>query len=258
VFENGPLIDLAVGRSTVRQRILALLMDESSGRLHLREIQRRAETSPGTASRELGKLVAAGLIEREAEGNQVYFRASVSPFATMMRSLLVARPAPELKERPPRLPAAKPAPTGPTTAPALQPMPTGTQLAESTVSDEAPPPSQEAGVFLSGATPDPLGLGIASRLADSVRPLYGEALRGIYLHGARAAGPAAADAEVEIIIVLDKVERYGAELERTSQICAALAHELQLVVSRIFVAEADWNGATGGVPPLVRREAVSV
>ena len=75
-------------------------MDSASGRLHLREIQRRAGTSPGTASRERAKLVAAGLVEREAEGNQVYFRASTSPFATMLRSLLVAMPDPEFKPRP--------------------------------------------------------------------------------------------------------------------------------------------------------------
>jgi predicted transcriptional regulator with HTH domain len=59
VFENSPLVGLVIGRSGVRRRILALLMDESTSRLHLREIQRRAGTSPGTASRELGKLVAA-------------------------------------------------------------------------------------------------------------------------------------------------------------------------------------------------------
>ncbi|HEX7490798.1 MAG TPA: hypothetical protein VF337_03735, partial [Candidatus Limnocylindrales bacterium] len=107
MFENSPLVDLAIGRSTVRQRLLSLLMDESCGRLHLRELQRRADTSPGTASRELAKLVAAGLIEREAEGSQVYFKASASPFATMLRTVLVAMPAPEFKPRPARLPRIK-------------------------------------------------------------------------------------------------------------------------------------------------------
>ena len=92
VFENNPVAELAVGRSTVRRRILALLIADPAARLHLREIQRRAGTSPGTASRELTKLVSAGLIEREAEGNQVYFRGSASPFATMLRSLLLTAP----------------------------------------------------------------------------------------------------------------------------------------------------------------------
>jgi DNA-binding transcriptional ArsR family regulator len=91
VFENRPLVELAIGRSTVRQRILALLMYGQETRLHLREIQRRVGTSPGTASRELARLVAAGLVDREAEGNQVYFRASSSPVATMMRHLLLAQ-----------------------------------------------------------------------------------------------------------------------------------------------------------------------
>lgn len=111
MFENAPLVELALGRSTVRQRILALLMDESVGRLHLREIQRRSATSPGTASRELAKLVAAGLVEREAEGNQVYFRASDTPFAAMLRTLLVAMPAPEFKSRPDRMPRQKRSPS---------------------------------------------------------------------------------------------------------------------------------------------------
>src|SRR5512142_1723119 len=89
MFENIPLAELAIGRSTVRQRILALLMVEPERRLHLREIQRRVGTSPGTASRELARLVATGLIEREAEGIQVYFRAADSPIAAMMRQLLL-------------------------------------------------------------------------------------------------------------------------------------------------------------------------
>ena len=108
MFENSPLVDLVVGRSTVRQRLLALLMDQSCGRLHLRELQRRAGTSPGTASRELARLVAVGLIEREAEGSQVYFRATATPFATTLRALLVSMPAPYFKPRPSRVPRMKP------------------------------------------------------------------------------------------------------------------------------------------------------
>jgi DNA-binding transcriptional ArsR family regulator len=96
MFENiptGAAIELAVGRSTVRQKILALLTAEPPIRLHLREIQRRVGTSPGTASRELARLVDAGLVEREAEGIQVYFRAAGTPYAAMMRSLLAMAPA---------------------------------------------------------------------------------------------------------------------------------------------------------------------
>jgi len=367
VFENSPFVDLAVGRSSVRQRILALLMDPAGGRLHLREIQRRAGTSPGTASRELAKLVAAGVIEREAEGNQVYFRASTSPLATMLRSLLVVMPEPEFKPRP--QPLSRPRPKPSIAAPAVPapsapaPGPTEPEEFQATAAEEAPPTSGEVAVATSpvaspaaseGATigaaprvtrpgsdiegwsapplataprqgpatapataaadpgridvdarpaaeaslmaeaspaadtrppasrspspvatepeiapppsaadenttsPDPLGLLVAARLAGSIRSIYGAALRGVYLYGARASGPTAPDADVETIIVLDRIERYGEELERTSNACASLSHELKLVVSRVFVSEVTWNGDTDGVPPRVRGEAVAV
>jgi DNA-binding transcriptional ArsR family regulator len=345
VFENSPVLDLTIGRSSVRQRILALLMSVPGGRLHLREIQRRASTSPGTASRELAKLVSAGLVDREAEGNQVYFRVSSSPFATLLRTLLVAIPEPGVGPRPPRLPRAKSGPpsaaagtAGPTPSetPAPQPAPVTVEPEQSTgfatesaraavdlgsedasaeeplpaapsriirpvpprqVADAAPGsargtgPTATAGAdstavptasaaasprptvirasagssMPSGASPaatraaipDPLGLQVAGRLAENVRSMYREAVRGIYLYGARAGGPAP-DADVETIIVLDHVDQYGAELERTSHLCAELSHELDVVVSRIFVTETDWNGGSEGTPPQIRAGAVAV
>ncbi|PIO06644.1 DNA polymerase subunit beta [Candidatus Micrarchaeota archaeon CG08_land_8_20_14_0_20_59_11] len=41
--------------------------------LHLRELARRAGVAPIQASRILGRLSAAGLVEREAKGNMVFF-----------------------------------------------------------------------------------------------------------------------------------------------------------------------------------------
>lgn len=233
-------LDLALGRSSVRQRILALLSDEPAGRLHLREIQRRAGTSPGTASRELAKLVAAGLIDRQPEGNQVYFRASDSPLATMLRTVLAAMPARQLRPRPPLLPRVERA-----TSAAV--------VAKATVAGAAP-----AVASAPVAKADPLGLRIAGRLAESIREIYGDSLRGVYLYGPRAAGPAPAEADVETVVVLERVDHYGAELERTSHVCAALSHEMNLVVSRIFVEEADWNGGPDGAAPAIRTEAVAV
>jgi DNA-binding transcriptional ArsR family regulator len=271
LFENTSALDLVVGRSSVRQRILALLMDEPASRLHLREIQRRAGTSPGTASRELAKLVAAGLIDREAEGNQVYFRASSSPLATMLRTVLVGMPAQQVQPRPPRLPRAA---TGPAAAPAdtsvddaapvvlpAEPAPAEAPPEAAAADEPAPaslPPRVIRPVPAAVAKADPLGLRIAGRLAESIREIYGDSLRGIYLYGARASGPAPAEADVEAIVVLEKVDHYGAELERTSHVCAALSHEMNLVVSRIFVSEADWNGGNDGVTPAIRAEAIAV
>jgi DNA-binding transcriptional ArsR family regulator len=282
VFENTPALELTVGRSSVRQRILALLMDESAGRLHLREIQRRAGTSPGTASRELARLVAAGLVEREAEGNQVYFRASGSPLATMLRTILAAMPAQQVRPRPSRVrqTASGPSSAAPTetllsdAATIPPPMPAQPPASTDAAADaealvESAPLVAPVQASLSPrvirpvparpvAKADPLGLRIAGRLAASIREIYGDSLRGIYLYGPRAGGPAPAETDVETIVVLERVDHYGAELERTSQVCAALSHEMNVVVSRIFVSEAAWNCGPDGAAPPIRAEAVAL
>jgi predicted nucleotidyltransferase len=74
VTENTPG-SLLLGRSKIRHRILALIMDSPDRRMHLRGIARAVETSAGTAARELGRLEGAGLVRRTREGNQVYFEA---------------------------------------------------------------------------------------------------------------------------------------------------------------------------------------
>ena len=250
MFENNAAAELAVGRSTVRRRILGLLMSAPETRLHLREIQRRATTSPGTASRELARLVAAGLIDRETEGNQVYFRAATSPFATMLRTLLIV---PESDSS---------ALTGRATAPTAS-LDQTPQVAGAAAVIEAVAriprqrTPQEPPTGLSPGSED-VGLTTARRLAEGFRQLYGERLKGLDVYGPRAAGGAPPDADVEVIAVLDIIERYGDELERTSTICAGLSLELDLVVSRIFVSEADWTGRGVGQLPAVRAQAEPV
>jgi len=295
VFENSQLAELAIGRSTVRQRILALLMGDPPVRLHLREIQRRAGTSPGTASRELAKLLAAGLIEREAEGIQVYFRAADTPVAAMMRQVLLLQSdaaAPALP-RPTRIgrsrraratvPAAEVEPVR-SAAPATDAEPPRLRVLNPTPGDRAEPdlaPPSPAGkaeeaarsmpeldrpaagtiarsaaaTSTSTSTADPLALLVGARFSAVMRPVYGPRLRGVTIFGARALGPAAEDADVELLVVLDRVDSYAEELERTSAACAQLSLELGLVVSRIFVGQAEWPGEMEGFVPVIGPEA---
>lgn len=67
------LMDLLFG--TTRQRVLAVLLLEPEASFHLRELARQAGTNAGTLARELDKLVATGLVQRQARGNQVAYRA---------------------------------------------------------------------------------------------------------------------------------------------------------------------------------------
>jgi len=278
VFENSPLAGVAVGRSTVRQRILELLIGGTATRLHLREIQRRVGTSPGTASRELARLVAAGLVDREAEGSQVYFRASDRPIAAIMRQLILAQrddPVVPTASRVPRARRPKPAPAAIAGPPATAPPPatpaegerapvgeaagTSTPINPARQPAEPPPvaPGPPPATAPPSATPDPLALVVAARFSAAIRPIYGARLAGVFLYGARASSPAPESADVELLVVLDAVERYGDELERTSAVCAELSYELGLVVSRVFVASSAWTPPASGVVPVLPAEGAA-
>jgi len=86
--DNSPSVVL-LGRSKVRQRILALLFDRPERRLHLRGIARAVAASPGTTAREMNRLVDSGLVVRSTEGSQVYFQADrESPLFDAVRTIV--------------------------------------------------------------------------------------------------------------------------------------------------------------------------
>jgi hypothetical protein len=105
--------------------------------------------------------------------------------------------------------------------------------------------------------PDALGLRVLGRLAGLLGPLYADRLAGVFLYGARARGDAQPDADVEIVVVLNSIDRYGDELERTSAAVAGLSLELGLIVSRVFVSEAVWRSGIDGRLRVMRSEAMS-
>jgi len=61
---------------SVRRDVLALLLGHPDERFYLREIVRAAGGGSGAVQRELKQLVDAGLVSRQARGNQVYFAAN--------------------------------------------------------------------------------------------------------------------------------------------------------------------------------------
>jgi predicted nucleotidyltransferase len=59
-----------------RRKVLALLVLNPQNWLHLRELARLTETSPGTLKKELDALTAVGLLKLRRVGNQTQFSAN--------------------------------------------------------------------------------------------------------------------------------------------------------------------------------------
>lgn len=92
-------------------------------------------------------------------------------------------------------------------------------------------------------------------LKRGVDALYGERLRGLYLYGSYARGEQERDSDVDVLIVLDRVDSYGAEIYRTSEIISSLALGYGISISRVFATEEAWRGARTAFLSGVRREA---
>ncbi len=104
---------------------------------------------------------------------------------------------------------------------------------------------------MSGALTNMLG-----ELRAGLRQLYGARLRGLYLFGSHARGAADAESDVDLLIVLDECERYGAEVDRTGELVSRLSLQYGAAVSRVFVSEDEWLGGDSPFLNSVRPEAI--
>jgi len=100
---------------------------------------------------------------------------------------------------------------------------------------------------------DPVGLAIARQMAARLPSIYGDRLRGVYLYGSRARGDHRPDSDVDILIVLDRVDEYGAELRLSAELASDLSLEHGLTISRLIIPERDWQARER---PIVRAAAV--
>ena len=98
---------------------------------------------------------------------------------------------------------------------------------------------------------------LLARLKTDLEALYGERLRGLYLYGSYARGEEDAESDVDVLVVLDEVGDYAAEIDRTSEIVSrtSLAHVAS--VSRVFVPLCDWLSAETNFLANVRAEAIA-
>lgn len=294
---------MLLGRSKVRQAILALLIDAPERRLHLRAVARAVGASAGTTARELGRLEEAGLIRRTREGSQVYFQARpdqpmfgairqivrqtvgvpvilhrhLAGLAGVQRAVIFGSYArgsvaadsdvdvlivgdPNRDDLTERLEMA----SLEISRPVNEVVMTVEELEARRARGDRFLESIDAGVTIpiveSAETPrdepDSIGIAVARRMRKGLTAIYRKRLRGVFLYGSRARGEQGPDSDVDILIVLDRVGRYGEELERTSALASDVSLDVGLIVSRAFASEADWRAGAKPFLATARADAL--
>ena len=94
---------------------------------------------------------------------------------------------------------------------------------------------------------------LKSRLAG----LYGARFKGLFLYGSYARGDQQSGSDVDVLIVVDRVDHYSAEIECTSKVVSELSLKCGLSISRVFLTESDWKNRDTPFLANVRQEAIA-
>jgi len=71
---------------------------------------------------------------------------------------------------------------------------------------------------------------ILAELREQLAVLYGERLRDVYLYGSYARDEAGEESDMDVMIVLNRVDDYAAEINRTGQVISGLSLEAETLL----------------------------
>ncbi len=99
---------------------------------------------------------------------------------------------------------------------------------------------------------------LLAELKLGLEALYGQRLHGLFLYGSYARAAAAEESDVDVLIVLDRIDHYAGEIDRTGYLIADLSLAFAVTISRVFVSHRDWAARETSFLANARAEAIPV
>jgi predicted nucleotidyltransferase len=91
---------------------------------------------------------------------------------------------------------------------------------------------------------------LLKRIRSLLESAYGSRLQGVVLYGSVARGSAGPDSDIDVLVILDKIDSYGADLRKNIEALYPLAAGLDCRISAKPVAQRDYDACAC---PLYRR-----
>lgn len=82
---------------------------------------------------------------------------------------------------------------------------------------------------------------ILNELKNGLKLIYGPRLRGLYLFGSYARNEVDEESDVDLLIVLDRVDDYSEEIRQTSHLISDVSLKYGVTLSRYFSPESKWR-----------------
>ena len=101
-------------------------------------------------------------------------------------------------------------------------------------------------------------LKLAARTRQELAGIYGPRLRGVYLFGSAARDELNQDSDIDIAIILDDIVDRFAEIQRTSDLGSKISLDAGILVTFLFIPEADYQQGKYTIYREVKGEGLAV
>lgn len=99
---------------------------------------------------------------------------------------------------------------------------------------------------------------ILAELRQSLNDVMGSRMIGLYLYGSYDRGEARPDSDIDILVVVRGSFDYGELIQLTSQTDSGISLKYDVMVSRAFLSEDDFEQSQGIFVRNIRKEIVSI